>query len=206
MSGDGSTGRRIPSRRHFFLAAWSSSPWGSGTSDARSRSLSNTIISNGSVLSVSLRDVGAGRGLGKRSRQLAEKELNAARHQPIDFGLTSARRHEMAARLALVKRDAVHVDLFAPQGRGVRQHHRIRRDPSDQGGARADGTARGRGRRRRAWHRGLAHTDCAGVASRREARCAIRSRAPRPRGRLDSSRASTPSGSPPGRRRGAATW
>jgi hypothetical protein len=48
-------------------------------------------------------------GRGARSGQLAEKELNAARHQSIDFGLTGARRHEMAAGVALVERDAVHM-------------------------------------------------------------------------------------------------
>ena len=74
-------------------------------------------------------DAGVG---GTRSGQLAEKELNAARHQPIDFGLTGARRHAMAAGVALVERDAIHMDLFATHGRGGREHDRIGCDPPDQ--------------------------------------------------------------------------
>jgi hypothetical protein len=84
-------------------------------------------------------------GTGARSVELAqpaEEEVNASLDASRDFGLAGRRRHEVVARLALVERHAVDVNLLAGERGGTGQPDRVRRDASDERGPGAVGTGR----------------------------------------------------------------
>src|SRR5713101_7052919 len=77
-----------------------------------------------------------------RSAQAAEEEVNASLDASVDFGLAGGRRHEVAARLALVECHAVDVNLLAGERGRAGQADRVRRDASDQRGPGAVGAGR----------------------------------------------------------------
>src|SRR5574341_922610 len=86
------------------------------------------------VLSASLRSRQPPSRAGRRLAQMAEEKCDPGRDAPVDFGLPGGRRHAVLAGLTLVEGDALNVDFLAREVARAGEPDRIGGDASPQGG------------------------------------------------------------------------